>query len=184
MNLGTFRSASSRCENNPQAPHYCKRFFIQASSPAAPSYPVGRGSAQSGPKVAAILSVIESCRRLGVTVKDYLLAVLPGIARRKLSEVIPLTQPAGPLPETNLGWSDAYGYSWLLQVGKETGIAWGDSWRAKTQTAKLKKELSNLQTFHNTAETQCQSFAQTLFDQQRFRRVRPPRGIGCTAQQP
>ena len=49
------------------------------------------GSAQSGPKVAAILSVIESCRRLGVPVKDYLLAVLPGIARRKLSEVIPLT---------------------------------------------------------------------------------------------
>jgi transposase len=49
------------------------------------------GSAQSGPKVAAILSVIESCRRLGVPVKKYLLAVLPGIARRKLSEVIPLT---------------------------------------------------------------------------------------------
>jgi len=49
------------------------------------------GSAQSGPKVAAILSVIESCRRLGVPVKEYLLAVLPGIARRKLSEVIPLT---------------------------------------------------------------------------------------------
>ena len=50
-----------------------------------------RDSAQSGPKVAAILSVIESCRRLGVPVKEYLLAVLPGIARRKLSEVIPLT---------------------------------------------------------------------------------------------
>ena len=49
------------------------------------------GSAQSGPKVAAILSVTESCRRLGVPVKDYLLAVLPGIAWRKLSEVIPLT---------------------------------------------------------------------------------------------
>jgi hypothetical protein len=49
------------------------------------------GSAQSGSKVAAILSVVESCRRLGVPVKDYLLAVLPGIARRKLSEVIPLT---------------------------------------------------------------------------------------------
>jgi transposase len=49
------------------------------------------GSAQSGPKVAAILSVIESCRRLVVPVKDYLLAVLPGMARRKLSEVTPLT---------------------------------------------------------------------------------------------
>ena len=49
------------------------------------------GSPQSGPKVAAILSVIESCRRMGVPVKEYLLAVLPGIARRKLSEVTLLT---------------------------------------------------------------------------------------------
>jgi transposase len=49
------------------------------------------GSAQSGPKVAAILSVVESCRRLGVPLKDYLLAVLPGMARRKLSEVAHLT---------------------------------------------------------------------------------------------
>jgi len=49
------------------------------------------GSAKSGPKVAAILSVTESCRRLGVPVKEYLLAVLPGLARRKLSEVANLT---------------------------------------------------------------------------------------------
>lgn len=49
------------------------------------------GSPQSGPKVAAILSVVESCRRLGVPEKDYLLAVLPGMSRRKLSEVAALT---------------------------------------------------------------------------------------------
>jgi transposase len=49
------------------------------------------GSAQSGPKVAAILSVVESCRRLGVPVKDYLLAVLPGMARRNLSDLTHLT---------------------------------------------------------------------------------------------
>ena len=49
------------------------------------------GSAQAGPKVAAILSVVESCRRLGVPVKDYLLALLPGLARRKLSELAQLT---------------------------------------------------------------------------------------------
>ena len=49
------------------------------------------GSAQSGPKVAAILSVIESCRRLNVPVKEYLLAVLPGMGRRKLSEAASLT---------------------------------------------------------------------------------------------
>jgi len=49
------------------------------------------GSAQSGPKVAAILSVVESCRRLRIPVREYLLAVLPGMARRKVSEVAALT---------------------------------------------------------------------------------------------
>jgi len=49
------------------------------------------GSAQAGPKVAAILSVIESCRRLGVPVKDYLADVLPGLNRRTLPEVADLT---------------------------------------------------------------------------------------------
>jgi hypothetical protein len=49
------------------------------------------GSEQSGPKVAAILSVVDSCRRLDVPVKDYLLAVLPGMARRKVSDVAALT---------------------------------------------------------------------------------------------
>ncbi len=49
------------------------------------------GSAKSGPKVAAILSVFESCRRLSLPVKDYLLAVLPGMARRNLSDVAQLT---------------------------------------------------------------------------------------------
>jgi transposase len=49
------------------------------------------GSAQAGPKVAAILSMVESCRRLGVPVKDYLAAVLPGMGNRSLSEVVNLT---------------------------------------------------------------------------------------------
>ena len=49
------------------------------------------GSERSGPKVAAILSVVESCRRLGVSAKDYLLAVLPGMANRKVAEVKLLT---------------------------------------------------------------------------------------------
>jgi transposase len=49
------------------------------------------GSAQSGHKVAAILSVVESCRRLDVPVKEYMAAVLPGLARKKLSEVTELT---------------------------------------------------------------------------------------------
>ena len=58
------------------------------------------GSVQAGPKVAAILSVVESCRRLDVPVKDYLAAVLPGLDRRKLSELPGLTparwSPARP----------------------------------------------------------------------------------------
>jgi transposase len=49
------------------------------------------GSPQAGPKVAAILSVVESCRRLGMPVKDYLAEVLPGLNRRTLSEVANLT---------------------------------------------------------------------------------------------
>jgi hypothetical protein len=51
------------------------------------------GSVKSGPKVAAILSVVESCRRLGVPVKEYLLAVLPGMSQRKHSEAA-----QGPAP--------------------------------------------------------------------------------------
>jgi transposase len=49
------------------------------------------GSVQSGPKVAAILSVVESCRRLDVPLKDYLRAVLPGMAQRTLSQLAPFT---------------------------------------------------------------------------------------------
>jgi len=49
------------------------------------------GSPQAGPKVAAILSVVKSCRRLGIPVKDYLADILPGMNRRTLSEVATLT---------------------------------------------------------------------------------------------
>jgi transposase len=49
------------------------------------------GSPKAGPKVAAILSVVESCRRLRLPVKDYLLAILPGLDSRRLSAVAQLT---------------------------------------------------------------------------------------------
>lgn len=49
------------------------------------------GSVKAGPKVAAIFSVIESCRRLGVPVKEYLASVLPGLDRRTLAQVPALT---------------------------------------------------------------------------------------------
>lgn len=38
------------------------------------------GSEQAGPKVAAILSVFESCRRLKIPVREYLFSVLPHLA--------------------------------------------------------------------------------------------------------
>ena len=49
------------------------------------------GSVKSGPKVAAILSIIESCRRLGVPIKRYLSDVLPGLERRTVSQAAELT---------------------------------------------------------------------------------------------
>jgi hypothetical protein len=49
------------------------------------------GSVKAGPKVAAILSVVESCRRIGAPVKEYLAGVLPGLDRRTLREVASLT---------------------------------------------------------------------------------------------
>src|SRR4029077_16610042 len=49
------------------------------------------GSVKAGPKVSAILSVVESCRRIGAPVKKYLTEVLPGLDRRTLSQVAGLT---------------------------------------------------------------------------------------------
>lgn len=51
------------------------------------------GSPQAGPKVAAILSVIETCRRIAIPVRGYLAAVLPGLADvsiRRLAELTPV----------------------------------------------------------------------------------------------
>ncbi len=50
------------------------------------------GSPQAGLKVAAILSVVESCRRLKVPVRDYFSTILPGLADlpiRCLSDITP-----------------------------------------------------------------------------------------------
>jgi len=52
------------------------------------------GSAKAGPKVAAILSVVESCRRLKLPVRDYLAAVLPGFADLPIQRLPDLTPAA------------------------------------------------------------------------------------------
>ena len=38
------------------------------------------GSPQAGPKIAVILSIVESCRRLKLPVRNYLSVILPGLA--------------------------------------------------------------------------------------------------------
>jgi hypothetical protein len=54
------------------------------------------GSAQAGPKVAAILSVVESCRRLNVPVREYLAGVLPGLGDLSIQRLAELTPTAWP----------------------------------------------------------------------------------------
>jgi transposase len=52
------------------------------------------GSPQAGPKVAAILSVVESCRRLKISIRDYLDSILPGlddVMIQRLPELTPNT---------------------------------------------------------------------------------------------
>jgi hypothetical protein len=52
------------------------------------------GSQQAGPRVAAILSVVESCRRLKVPIRDYLADILPGLAHTSIKRAADLTPAA------------------------------------------------------------------------------------------
>jgi transposase len=52
------------------------------------------GSPKAGPKVAAILSVVESCRRMKIPARDYLAAVLPGLADISIQRLADLTPAA------------------------------------------------------------------------------------------
>jgi hypothetical protein len=50
------------------------------------------GSKEAGPKIAAIFSVIESCRKLNIHTRKYLADVLPGLAEHSiqaLADLIP-----------------------------------------------------------------------------------------------
>jgi predicted pyridoxine 5'-phosphate oxidase superfamily flavin-nucleotide-binding protein len=49
------------------------------------------GSEQAGPRVAAIVSVIETCRRLNIPVRDYLCSTLPGLADFPINRISELT---------------------------------------------------------------------------------------------
>ena len=52
------------------------------------------GSKEAGPRVAAILSIVETCRRLSLPVRDYLGSVLPGLANFPIKRVAELTPSA------------------------------------------------------------------------------------------
>lgn len=59
------------------------------------------GSQQAGPRVAAILSVVESCRRLRIPVREYLSEILPGLADRSIQQVANLTPAAWAARQTS-----------------------------------------------------------------------------------
>ena len=52
------------------------------------------GSKEAGPRVAAIISIVETCRRLSLPVRDYLGSVLPGLADFPISRIAELTPAA------------------------------------------------------------------------------------------
>jgi transposase len=57
------------------------------------------GSQQAGPRIAAILSIVETCRRLQIPIRDYLPAILPGLddlSVRRVAELTPTAWSARP----------------------------------------------------------------------------------------
>jgi len=52
------------------------------------------GSMEAGPRVAAIISVVETCRRLKIPVRDYLGSILPGLGDFPVGRIAELTPTA------------------------------------------------------------------------------------------
>jgi hypothetical protein len=57
------------------------------------------GSEEAGPRVAAIVSIVETCRRLKMPIRDYLCSILPGLANFPINRIAELT-PAAWLART------------------------------------------------------------------------------------
>jgi hypothetical protein len=66
-------------------------------------------SKEAGPKIAALFSIVESCRKLGVPIRQYLTDVLPGLADRFIQSLAALTPwPTPPKWQKSLsapGWN-------------------------------------------------------------------------------
>jgi hypothetical protein len=73
-------------------------FAIFESSPIPSinyvSWSVHIGSEEAGPRVAAIVSVVETCRRLKIPIRDYLGSILPGLANFPINRIAELTPAA------------------------------------------------------------------------------------------
>jgi hypothetical protein len=54
----------------------------------------GNGSPRAGPKVAAILSIVKTCRRIQIPVREYLAAILPGLADVSIQKLVVVTPAA------------------------------------------------------------------------------------------
>src|SRR5664280_418632 len=52
------------------------------------------GSKEAGPKIAAIFSIVESCRKLNVPIRQYLADVLPGLADHSIQSLAELAPAA------------------------------------------------------------------------------------------
>jgi transposase len=52
------------------------------------------GSKEAGPRVVAIISIVETCRRLSLSLRGYLSSVLPGLADFPSNRVAELTPKA------------------------------------------------------------------------------------------
>jgi transposase len=52
------------------------------------------GSKDAGPRIASILSVVETCRRMGIPIRAYLASILPGLSNFPVSRAAELTPAA------------------------------------------------------------------------------------------
>jgi hypothetical protein len=72
--------------------HYVRPIFRPSTQRDASSRSeIHVGSERAGPRVAAILSVIETCRRYQISILQYLSSVLPGLAEFPANRVSELT---------------------------------------------------------------------------------------------
>ena len=67
---------------------------LHSTIAVAPKNWIHLGSPQAGPKVAAIFSIVETCRRINLPVRECLSAVLPGLVNMQLQHLSDLTPTA------------------------------------------------------------------------------------------